>query len=419
MPETFAGKAIKCPACMRAIRVPEIEDGIEKPEDRLDLGNLAAIEEGGQVLERKRKLFQRRMSLKQAQDVAGEPQEIAAAKQRDPNMRVCAVCHAWVRAPDPYVEVICTDCGKAIPSELSSEGALKARYADSLVGRMTTPVTFYTGFLSAVLYPWPAMMWILLGIVVALAAILIPSGIVIGFTAATALNPLSQGSDLGWVGLFLTVMFAAEGAYFGAVNYHILIDSIRTTVAGSEQPPALTFNPTSLGTAVMGYLAIAAYYVAIAAALVFLAHGGIVLPQTKEQFHQLRTPGNLAILALVTFMVPMNVIGLASGRWIDGLNPARVARSILRCISHYAFLFMIVVIFLGFYSAVMMGVVEWAAGALIRSMREGVQKGMITLAWAMIAWAAVIGAGFFFTYSLGRILGLFARTYREHLDFDI
>jgi hypothetical protein len=67
----------------------------------------------------------------------------------------------------------------------------------------------------------------------------------------------------------------------------------------------------------------------------------------------------------------------------------------------------------------MMGVMEWAATAIVAAMRDGVQKGLLTLIWGLLAWAALIGAGFFFTYSLGRILGLFARTYREDLDFDI
>jgi len=43
----------------------------------------------------------------------------------------------------------------------------------------------------------------------------------------------------------------------------------------------------------------------------------------------------------------------------------------------------------------------------------------MTLIGGLGVWAVVIGAGLFFTYSLGRLGGIFVRTYREHLDFDI
>jgi hypothetical protein len=34
------------------------------------------------------------------------------------------------------------------------------------------------------------------------------------------------------------------------------------------------------------------------------------------------------------------------------------------------------------------------------------------------AWAVVLGAGFYFAYSIGRILGLFSRTYNKSLNFE-
>lgn len=420
IPDKFAGKAVRCPACNRAIRVPEPpEQKSDDPARKLDYGSLEAIEGEGMTLERKRKLFQRKMSLKEAREASGEPDEIAAALEQDPTLRFCPHCHAKVHAPDAYVEVICTACDKPIPSPLEAE-TVSAIYTGSLRGRMTAPVTFYTGFLSSVLYPFPAMIWILLGIIVALAAIVLPVGVVLAFAAGTALNPLNAGVDFGWVGPFLTGMFILEGLYFGAVNYHILIDSIRTTASGGEVPPALTFNPTSLGTAFAGYLAIGLYYFVMLFLLFFVANrGAFALPTTHEQLQQLRTPGNYFILGLVTFMVPMNLVGLASSRWVDGLNPSRVVRSILACFAHYTFLFMIVLVFLGAYTGVMLGVMEWAIGAVLDAAKNGIQQGLMTLVGGLGAWAVVIGAGLFFTYSLGRLIGLFVRTYREHLDFDI
>jgi hypothetical protein len=35
------------------------------------------------------------------------------------------------------------------------------------------------------------------------------------------------------------------------------------------------------------------------------------------------------------------------------------------------------------------------------------------------AWSLLVGLGFYFAYSIGRILGLFTRSYREQIDFEL
>ena len=414
IPDKFAGKTVKCPACNKPIRLPEPKDE-NASKDRLDFESLQALEQAGQAIELQRS--RKRMTLKQAKEASGQSGVSPAAQ--DPNLRVCPTCGAQARAADPYSEVLCKECDTPIPGIQRGEEEM-ARYADSLAGRVKTQVSFYTGFSSAMLYPIPALIWILLGMGLALIAIVLPVGIILGFAAGSSLNPISEKTDFTWVGLFLTVMFVIEGVYFGAVNYHILIDSIRVTSAGGEQPPALTWNPTSLGAALLGYVTIMLYYSAIFCVLILIANRGVLdFPNTQEDVNRLLSPGNVVLLALLTFMIPMNLIGLASGRSIDGLNPVRVVRSIAAVPAHYTFLFLIVVLYAGLYTGVMLAVMSWAGTAILDAARHGIQKGLVSMCMGLAAWAVVIGAGFFATYSLGRILGLFARTYKEKLDFDL
>jgi predicted Zn finger-like uncharacterized protein len=419
VPDKYAGKTIKCPACNKPIHLPEPKPSPEEdPSQHMDFGSMEAIEEGGEALEFRRKRWRRRMTLKEAQ--ASGIDATGKRKPQDPNVRICPVCGTEVRAPDLTVDVLCTECGNAIPGEERAHSEMDARYADSLAGRVTAPITFYTGFGSAALYPLPAIMWILTGMGIALGAIVIPAGAILAFTAGSSLNPISKATDVSWVGLFVAIMFVAQGIYFSLVNYHILIDSIRTTASGGEVPPALTWSPTRLGAAFLGYLALLLYYAGIVFLVLWWSGGSTLdLSSTQALLDRLRSPGTIAVVAIVTFMVPMNLIGLASGRSIDGLNPVRVLRSIAGVGGHYAFLFLIAVFYLGVYMGIVSGVMGWAGGAILNAVRYGIQHGIQTLAMGLLAWAVVIGLGFFISYSLGRILGLFARTYKDKLDFDL
>lgn len=417
--DKYAGKTIKCPACNKPIHLPEPKPSPEEdPSQGMDFGSMEAIEEGGETLEFRRSRWRRRMSLKEAKAAAGPAAD--DDKPRDPNIRVCPFCGTQAVASDPYSEILCKECDKPIPG--LEQGAMEAgvRYADSLVGRSTVQINFYTGFGSALLYPVPALMWILLGMAVALAAIVVPAGAILSFTAGSSLNPISEKADVTWVGLFVAIMFVIEGVYFSMVNYHILVDSIRTTASGGEVPPALTWSPASLGAMILGYIALMLYYVAVVAFLLWWAgQGTIDFSQTQVMLNRLRSPGNLAVLAILTFMVPMNLIGLASGHTIDGINPVRVGRSIAGVGGHYVFLFLIVLFYFGLYVGIVAGVMSWAGTAIVNAVRNGIQQGIQALAMGLLAWAVVIGLGFFISYSLGRILGLFARTYKDKLDFDL
>ena len=51
--------------------------------------------------------------------------------------------------------------------------------------------------------------------------------------------------------------------------------------------------------------------------------------------------------------------------------------------------------------------------------QHGIKEGFVKMLGGLGAWTTVIGAGFYFAYAFGRILGLFARTFREDIDFEL
>lgn len=420
-PDEWAGKRMRCPGCKAVIALPKKAGDTATGEVSFNLESLGAIEAGGQMvqLERPRKP----MTLKEAQaaQAAERPPDAARQEKQDPTLRTCPRCGQKARSVDIYIELICRHCGSGIPGADIDKGE-KAKYTDGMAGRMITKVSFYTGFTGAVAYPLPAITHILLGVGVALGAIAVPLGGVLAFLGASALNPAAEQPDFGWVGPFLSVMFLVEAIYFGAVGYYVLIDTIRATTAGNEQPPSLTWNVISLGSALTGYGVLLALYALVVVLLVVVSGEGF--PVSAEQFAVLSRPFNLIVLVVLTFGVPMNIIGLSSGNAFDGLHPVKVVVSIGKTIGHYIFLFLITVLAMGFYAGIMYAVLNWAGPAIMRVVDEGVGEGIslagiLNILGALAAWSVVIGAGFYFAYSLGRILGLFARTYRENMEFEV
>lgn len=413
-PDDWGGRKVKCPACKGVIALPSAAEEAESSGGGLDLGSLEAIEDAGQVLYQQRR--GKRLTLAEAEAARSPDTEEGASITGDPRVRTCPQCGQKVRTDDPYSDLMCRHCGAAIPgADAFGEG--RARYTGGMADRITTQVSFYTGFSSAFIYPAPALVWILLSMGIALATIAVPLGGVLGFTAGAGLNPIAEKQDFGWVAIFLTIMFAAQGVYFGAVAYYALIDTIRTTTSGGEQPPSLTWNVANLGTALAGYAALLAFYAGVVL-LLLLAYNGH-LPTAWSEIQVLANPGSLIVLALLTFGVPMNMIGLSSSHALDGLNPVRVFRSIGRLAGHYIFLFLIVLLYLGMYIGGTALLMQWAGPAIMDAANKGLDIGFVKMLGGPLAWSVLIGLGFYFAYSIGRILGLFCRSYRESLDFDL
>lgn len=415
-PDEWAGRKVKCPRCKQPVTLSKPD-----PELGIDLGSLGAIEARGQALivERKGKP----MTLKEAQAAAAAAAAAAGSTPRpkpddvDPFLRTCPQCGRKTRVPDPYTEVLCRHCGGGIPAAVRDDGEFIGYKAASqgLAGR----VSFYAGFTRAALYPLPAIAYILTAMGIALAVIAIPLFGLLGLLQASALNTATKQEEgsLAWVGAFLTAMFGAEGIYFGSVAYYCLIDTIRHTTAGNEQPPQLTWNITKIGAALGGYAALIGFYGVTILVLVLASGNGF--PTSLQDLAVLGHPISLTVLAVMTFSVPMNIIGLASTEMVDGLNPGKVAVSIGRVLGHYIFMFLIILIYLGFYVGVMYAVMSWAGPAIREAAEKGIAVGYKNVIGGIVGWSVLIGMGFYFAYMVGRILGLFARTYKERMEFEL
>ena len=403
-PDDSAGQKVKCPGCKSVFALPAPPKASKDaaPKTGLDLDNLAALEDAGEAIYAQRK--GKRMTVAQAEAARATEEPDQPAAPVDPTVRICPNCGQKVKADDIYSEVECRHCGSGIPGvDLHTQ---TARYTSGMMDRIHTQVSFYTGFSSAFAYPIPATMWILIGMFVALVCILLPVGVVLAFTAGAGLNPIAGKADLGWVGPALAGLFVVTGIYFGSVAYHLMIDTIRTTSAGGEQPPSLTWNPASLGAALGGYAALLGFYALVVFLLMLMSNDGHV-PGTLEELGKLARPGNLIFLAILTFGVPMNMIGLSSSHALDGLNPVRTFRSIGHVAGAYIFLFLIMLIYLGMYVGGVCAVMTWAGPVIMAAAQKGMDVGLLRMLGGPAAWSGLIGLGFYFAYSIGRILGLF------------
>jgi Zn finger protein HypA/HybF involved in hydrogenase expression len=418
-PSEWGGRKVKCPGCKGSVSLPKADEAATK-ELGFDLGSLSGVEQVGEAIVREKA---KPMTLKEAQAVTAAAKVAAGNGEKvviDPTVRICPGCGERVRSAELYSDLICRHCGVAIPGlELAQT---ETRYT-TLSDRISTGLKFYSGFGGAALYPIPAIGSISIGMVIALAAIAVPLFPILGFTGASGANEASKSqSDFGWVGIFLTVMFAIEALYFGAVAYYVMVDTIRTTTSGAEQPPPLTWSPTKLGGALGGYAALIGFYCLIVF-LLFMTRIG-EMPSSAEDFGKLMSdPVSLLVLALLTFGVPMNLIGLASTHSVDGLNPLKFGPSIGRTLGHYTFLFLITVLYLGFYVGVMFAIMSWAGPTILNASTKdseaGLAKIMLSSLMGLAAWSVLIGMMLYFGYCLGRVLGLYSRTYRGKLTFEL
>ena len=123
-------------------------------------------------------------------------------------------------------------------------------------------------------------------------------------------------------------------------------------------------------------------------------------------------------MAIVSFGIPMNLIGISLGSIAQGLHPVSVIHSIVKTATHYIFLVLIVVVFAALFgSAFVWIVVVWLmpqVGEMIKGAKTG-NIGIVAL--AMLAWGATMGIFFYGTYVIARIHGLFARSFRKKLLF--
>jgi len=405
VPDKWAGRRVRCRGCNRVLVVPEPE---EAPlGSSINLGALAAgTEEPSEPL------------VTEFAPIPVAHRTGPADKTDRALKRKCPHCGKLIKVMDPYSEVLCSGCWRPVPPTDSIEP--EKNDSERAQRAFERTLAFYDGIVGVFGYPMGAIGAILLSMLVAGGAILLPVGLILMFVMGVALNPIAPGANLSWVPTLLAVMFLIEGVYFAGMGYSLLLDSTRLTIAGNDKPPELSWNPATVGSGLIGYAVLVLVYGSVYVGVNYVVSGGkTVLPTSLDEVRQLRSPVTIAALALLTFTVPMAVIGLASMPGIQGLSPGRIIRSIVGCFVHYLFLFVVVCIMLGVYFGLTAGVVAWAGDAVLKVLRQGVSKGFDTLLLGLLAWTILVGTGLYCAYMMGRLHGLFARTFRNRLAFDI
>jgi hypothetical protein len=217
-------------------------------------------------------------------------------------------------------------------------------------------------------------------------------------------------------------IFAFEVLFFSAVALHMFLDVIRATSVGTGRPPNLVWSPTQWGRSIGAFLILTIYYSAMVSLLVFLTTGkSIVFFAGSGRLTDLVNMGGSSLLVgmvVISFGIPMNIVGMSLGSVFQAVHPVRVLKSIAATIAHYIFL----VVLLSTY-AILFGGAFWAIVhdlfiPQIEKMSTGsIEGNILSVALGLLAWAGVMLMYFYGAYVLARLHGIFAKTFRRKLLF--
>ncbi len=400
VPDDWAGRRVRCRGCNRVLKVPDPVTGqLDSSVDFDALTGEAGGPDDGIVT-----------------DFAPIPKasRSAAGKDEDDKLKVtCPHCGKVIKVQDPYSEILCSSCWKPVPPIQASEDYKIGGGA----GRGAA--AFYDEIVGVFGYPMGGLGSILAGMLAAGGAILVPVMIILMFVMGVALNPIAPEANVSWVPILLVAMFLVEGVYFAGMGYSALLDSAGNTVVDNDKPPTLTWNLTTVGSGIVGYVTLVLVYGLVFVGVNYAVSGGeFAIPTSVEQVRQLMSPVSILALVLLTFTVPMAVIGLCLSPGLDGLSPGRIIRSIAGTIVHYLLLVVVVCLVLGVYLGIMSSVIAWAIDTLMIVLRKGISEGLVSLLLGLVAWMILIGSGLYCALMMGRLHGLFARTFRSKLVFD-
>lgn len=398
VPDDWGGRRVRCKGCNRVLTVPD--PLVTQLDSSFDFEALHQDQDA------------------EEEQLVTEFSPIPRASRRSREAKedkfevTCPHCKKVIRVQDPYIEVLCSSCWKPVPplkkgEELTTSGPRKddtGAYYDELMGVFS--------------YPMGAIGSISLGMAVAGGAIALPISVILMFVMGVALNPIAERADISWVPWVLAGMFVVEGFYFAGMGYSAMLDSAGNTVAQNDKPPEVPWNLTTIGSGIVGYLTLVIVYGLAFVGLNYLLSGGkFVVPTSLEQATKLISPVSLLALAILTFTVPMAIVGLSLMPGLGGLSPGRIMRSIAATAVHYVFLFLAVCFVLAIYIGITSNVVAWAIEALMTVLRKGIEEGLGELAMGLLAWMALVGTGLYLALMMGRLHGLFARTFRARLAF--
>lgn len=419
VPDKYAGRNIRCPSCNRAFTVPQPKAATSGPgtSGNLDLESLAQLEAHSTEMDS--------VEQQEAED-AVRTRQASEATEATAQTRICPTCKAEVSVKDPYAELLCSHCWSPIPALIKGEAELQAK---RLAGAQRSPGSagFYGGLAASIGYPISAIGSLATAAGIAVLAGILPVAIITLGTYVMAQSEVGtargvQQGDLSGAQMILVAVFTIEVIFFSAVAIHAFLDVVRTTSIGSERAPNLTWNPTQWGTSLLAYLILGIYLLVATFVVAKLTIDTDPLAYMKDgKVIQLASSGGTKFLvgmAIVSFSIPMHLIGISLGSIVEGVNPSLVGQSILKTNAHYIFLVLIVVLFASLFGIAFMGILfDWFLPQ-VHSMIEGAKAGNISqVALSMLAWGLVMGVFFYATYVVGRLHGLFARTFRKKLMF--
>jgi len=416
VPDKYAGKAIRCPSCNRGFQVPQMKQSVVGAGGGggLDLEDFARQEKSTQQLSEEERA---EIEAKAAAD---------AAANTDPNIRICPACGAKTRSDDPKVDILCSHCWK--PISATAGGGLDSGRSVKQVKKFQPFAKggFYTEVGSAMVYPMAALWSILTSGGIAFLAGILPVAVVrVGATVMTFSNvgtaKEGEAADFSAAALLVSGVFMAEVIFFSGVAIHTLFDVVRSTSIGEDAPPKMTWNLGDIAKSSISWLVLVVVYGGMLALvdLIFVGDKDIVQLFMKQDWASMLTVTPYIVAsAAYNLAYPMMLIGLALGSLGQALNLMKVGKSILRTHLHYLFLLVLV----SLYLVIML----FGGGYLlffemiprVAKMGESAGSGSLgDVAIALIFWGLVMTFFFYSTYIIGRLHGLFVRSFRERLDF--
>lgn len=373
----------------------------------LNLEDLASLERGTAA-----------MGDREAKEFSGQL-PVHETSAPEPTARTCPHCNKEVMLKDPYVEALCSNCWQPIPALVKGK-PVEPGFAANRVSR--GEVGFYSDLTSAFSYPFGASGSLITSVIAAVGVILLPVAGAVGIaftveqgrTGLDAQSPIFlSGVQKAFVGFVLL-----EVLFFLAVGVHAFLDVVRATAIGTDRPPELVWNPSQWGSSILAYLALVLYYALVVSIAIWISgKGDFHIPTTLAELRGRLTPGVMLVAAIFTFVVPMHLIGIAASSIVRGLNPINVGKSIAATHVNYVFLFLLVAVYGVIFGLAFYSVVGWFAGVLQRTSVAAGAGNIVQAAAGLLSWGVVIGFGFYGIYFLGRLHGLFARTFRKQLAF--
>jgi len=413
VPDKYAGKTIRCPACNRGLKVPKPQTAVAG-DSGLDLEGLAALEA-------------QTTQMSDEERAGAEEALQSAAEAGEDLLRVCPHCNAKVKADDPGVEILCSHCWKAIPATAGGELGGKVRFKRKTVSA-TGAGGFYSELAASVTYPVPALSSLMTAAGIAFLAALLPVVVMTGGAqlmeqSAVGTEQGVQQADLSNVQMVLIAVFSTEIFFFAAVAIHAFFDVARTTSIGDDRAPKLSFSPNQWGKSFVSYVVLAAYFAIATYVVAVLTIGGDGFQEYlfKGNVKGLLAEGGTSFgvgMVIVTFFIPMNLLGISLGTIGQALNPANIFKSFGKTHVHYVFLVLILAVYGGLFGFAFVSILfDWFIPK-IETMRAGSSEGeLLDVALPLLAWGVVMAFFFYGTYVLARLHGLFARSFRKHLYF--